>query len=548
MHTQVIHRTWRQTLAALGAMALSLAAHADNVAARYHFAGGADLSRQSNFVAATKLVELAPTVDFKNLVLQRFSTFLADGLPSPSASSAAAVRPLLDDWLRAESVAAVGGAAGGPVSFVVALRLEPKGSSVWEAALAKAWGSAGQSLSMGGAHGRSWGQGGTGLWLLAAGEWTILGRGSDLSAVRDDYLAQIQKQGRPEAALQQSCFEADVDWARLEAELPISLGALKPARTKIKLMAGPDYIFHMTAQVIYPEPIAWTSAPWTVPDDIIYDPVVSFTAAQNIAPFLKTDVFAGLPGDPFQQQFYCWAMGEMPFQSYMAWPVPDATNTMRQLSTQLPEAVGAKLKALDKSTLDWNAKHAQFVWISPSVRLVGPTLSPAKSRGRPFLFAEMFPNSPRKTNAPSQLFDQFKNRNDIVYYDWEMTGPRLEQWRLLSELLPVVQKITPAEVQQERKAFAATTNAPAGQKHIPSFALADNFMGGIAAPMNAITITEVAKTGANELTVKRRSPFLFTGLEWELLTHWMSHAPSVGHIDPHLLPPPAKMTGPGLPR
>ena len=61
------------------------------------------------------------------------------------------------------------------------------------------------------------------------------------------------------------------------------------------------------------------------------------------------------------------------------------------------------------------------------------------------------------------------------------------------------------------------------------------------------TTTQITKSGPAELTIKRRSPFLFTALELELLTHWMAHAPSVGRIDPGLLPPAAKVTGPGIP-
>jgi hypothetical protein len=48
------------------------------------------------------------------------------------------------------------------------------------------------------------------------------------------------------------------------------------------------------------------------------------------------------------------------------------------------------------------------------------------------------------------------------------------------------------------------------------------------------------------LTIVRNSQFLFTGLEWVLLSHWLADAP-MGPLDYNLLPM-AKMTGPGVPR
>ena len=63
------------------------------------------------------------------------------------------------------------------------------------------------------------------------------------------------------------------------------------------------------------------------------EPLISFTAAQGVEPYLQLDdVFTKLATDPFTNQFFCWAKREMPFQSYMAWPVKDASNVLAKIS------------------------------------------------------------------------------------------------------------------------------------------------------------------------------------------------------------------------
>jgi hypothetical protein len=300
----------------------------------------------------------------------------------------------------------------------------------------------------------------------------------------------------------------------------------------------------MNAKVEYPEALAWSPQPWRPPLKIISDPLISFTAARDIAPFLTHDIFAGVSDDPFPQQFYCWAIANMPFQDFMAWPAANS-NELNRLSTELPATFGPKIKEMENGTLRWIPKQKQIVWSSPMLRMTAPYLTATESDGQSYLLAGMFPLG-KHIAPPPELFEQFTRRDDVVYYDYETTGRRLEQWRLLTELLPIIHKMTQAEAIQERNAVMASTNAPKGERYRPSFIVADNWLAGLAPHLNSDTTTEITKTGPAELTVKRRSPFVFTAIELELLTHWLLNAPAVGHVDPHLLPPPAKMTGPGV--
>jgi hypothetical protein len=142
------------------------------------------------------------------------------------------------------------------------------------------------------------------------------------------------------------------------------------------------------------------------------------------------------------------------------------------------------------------------------------------------------------------LWSQFEARDDVVYYDWELTGLRLLQWRLLSEVLPILPP--PAiEVPSGQKSVPKGKPLPIGKQSQLALVVTENWLAALTFPP-ANTVTEVTRTSPTELTVARNSQFLFTGLELVLLSHWLADAP-VGPLDYNLLPR-AKMTGPGAPR
>ena len=317
------------------ALALILTAgivHADDVAARIHFTGATKLSRQPSFGNAAKLLDLPSSADFKRLVVRRFSEYLATGLPGNNSSAATLLPPLINDALNSETAIVLGGARGQPLQFVIVLHTDDNHARVWDENLAKACQDEGQPLTVGHARGLTLGKGPNALSILHDGEWTLIGRGAGLQATRDDLLAKIEKQGRPAAALSENFLEADIDWPKLQQFLPISFGALKLAKTQISVKAGSDQIFHTTARVVYPENLNWNPQPWNIPLKLVSDPLISFTAARDISPFLGQDPFSGFSQDPFPSQYYCWSMAGMPLENYMAWPVANASNELRHLS------------------------------------------------------------------------------------------------------------------------------------------------------------------------------------------------------------------------
>jgi hypothetical protein len=472
------------------------AIEADNVAAEYHFAG------KTNLAAINKIFALPAEAEAREIVLDRISLWLAGGLNfGTNASAISLLEPLLSDVLATESLGSFGGAATNPLDFVLALRLDAKRAQLWQDNLAREFGGPGEKFTADEFDGWRWNRGATdSFWIVPARGWLIVGRGNEFLALRTEYLQQVKQQGRPAPPLQANWLEAEMDWARLTAWLPEWARLLKPARIKISV-AGEQDNLRLTARMIYPQAIPWRSGSWQIPADLVQSPLDSLTAAQNVAAYLNlSPAFSRLDGDPLTNQFYVWAWKEFPLLTFMAWPVANATNTLEKLATEAAAAFSPDLKQFNGTELLWQGNRKRLVL--SNLRVVLPTLEAVQAKAGDFLLCSVFAHLPMKQPAPDEVWEQIKGRTNLVYYDWEKTGSRSQDWRTLGRLFLVRQGMPTDDT-------------------ITARAAADKWISQLAAiPGN--TVTEITRVAPNELSVVRISPVGFTGVEMFLLWDWLS--------------------------
>jgi hypothetical protein len=516
----------------------------DGVAIQYYFAGAASLAENPNFHEAKSFLTTPPARRFSDFVLDRLAGVYWKGLQFDSGGNPTNVlRPLLDELLQAESVGSFGGRDASRMDFVLAARLDEKSAAVWEKNLEIALHGQGEPLTEEGFSGHRWNRAGNhSFWILRARDWTVAGRGEDLQPIRADYLRNIKQDNRPATAMKDSWLSASVDWPLLATWVPLTHCPFKLGQTIIDVTASNERM-RATAYVTYPDAVSWEGGPWRIPKGLVSNPLTSFTAARNAASYLNSnEALSHLSSNPLASQLYCWGLRtSLALQSYAAWPVTDATNVIRKLGTEAPAALNPILAACNHTQLDWVPKLDQLVW--NRVSLTRPTLEPARDESGDFLVAKIFPVEVEMAPPSEQLWSQFEGRDDLVYYDWELTGPRLQQWRLLSELLPVLPSV-PQETTPAKKPGQNAKPARPPAKPLPiSVLITDTWLSSLILPP-ANTVTEVTRSSPTELTVVRNSQFLFTGLEWVLLSHWLADSP-VGPVDLNLLPKP-KMSGPGL--
>ncbi|MGP8201338.1 MAG: hypothetical protein ACLQU4_17750 [Limisphaerales bacterium] len=485
----------------LPCMAPGAANDAAAVAAQYHCAGCAQLTGNTNLSTLQKALALPSADPVWKLARQRFSKALAGGLNlETNPSTASLIEPLLSDILQRESLGVFSCSMNSP-GFVLALRLDAKRAQVWQANLGQAFGGPGEKWTAEEFNGWRWKIGTSdSFWIMPARDWLLVGRGDALLPVQAEYLRQVSREGRPEPALADKWLEADVDCARLAGWLPDWMRLLKPARIKLIATSERDNL-HITARMIYPEAILWEPRSWQMPTELAQGPIISFTAGQNIGAFLNlSPAFSQLDGDPLTNQFCAWALHGLPLLTYMSWPVADVTNTLQEVSTEAMTALNPELKKFNGTELVWQEDRRKLVL--SNLRVILPSLEAVHNQEGDFLLLSVFPFSSPTGPATNELWKQIKGRTNLVYYDWELTGARLQDWRLLGRMLLTRTRTPTPGVLRARM-------------------VEDKWLGDLGF-FEGKTITEITRPAPNELSVVRNAPVGLTGIEIFLLSDWLS--------------------------
>ncbi|MEO5802887.1 MAG: hypothetical protein ABIR24_05105 [Verrucomicrobiota bacterium] len=486
------------------------AATPDDLLASYHFVGAANLAKNTNATKLKEIWALPETAQFRGDVLQKLAgaSLKYLGADSGNARQVALARPLFDDLLRVESQAELRGKTNSGAEFILAARLSEERSKLWETnllQLAKA--SKPQLTKMDEISGWQAKAGANFLKFFRAEKWTVIVLGPEQSPAQSDFLKRLQKQ--PANSPSQEWLAVDVDWPRLTPRFPLDKYPLKLARTELRV-TGKGENLRTTVRAIYPDKIDWKSQGWQIPKELIRDPLISFSAGQKLAPFLNSPkVFERLSFNPLTNQFFFWAQSQMPFQSYVALPVKDPTNTMRAFAPQIVTAFNDDLKRREGGELRMASNRVDLFW--HELPIIVPFLQTAKEKnGAGFLLGGLFPIAPNTNLPPSELFGQVSNHNDLVYYDWEITQERLSQWMILGQLLPLF----PREP-------IVSTNAALRKGFVPAKVPEHKWLAAIA-PKLGNTITEITFKAPNELNLVRKSHLGLNSIELVLLSHWLA--------------------------
>jgi hypothetical protein len=272
---------------------------------------------------------------------------------------------------------------------------------------------------------------------------------------------------------------------------------LKPAGLpEIRLqVSGHNGILHSEGKLIFPQPLGLTLEKWRVPVDLIRPPFISFTAVRGIAPWLEKQNWAR-PYDisPVPNQLFIWALPQMPLQTFAAVPVPDAKKALLEFEQKMSADTNWQSRIMMPVTVV--ATNDRISW--QGIPFVSPTLSATHEPSGDFLFASIFPNGPRtKQPLPPELLAKL-DRTNLVYFDWENTGERLNRLPQLTQL---------ALMETRHKQF-------------PAQSAAGKWLSRIG-PALGVAVTEVTETAPDALSFKRSAPAGLTAIELTALANWL---------------------------
>lgn len=511
-------------LATLVSVASPGVAHsAPDLLARYHFIGASSLATNTNAAKLTGIFSLPASVEFKDEILRKLARVPGELLPGgPKADSSVLLRPLLDDLLKAESLGEVRrGTNEG--EFFFAVQLGEERARVWDSTLSGALaGWAGKKTkpveweTFRGWEVKMEGESPRVFRFIQANEWVVFGMGGKELSLQNNVLRMIKKDGRPPGLKGTNWLEAEIDWPKIGQWISLAKSPLKLARTEIEISSKADNL-RTWVRATYPAKLDWKSEPWRFPNELVRDPLISFTAAQNLAAILNEPAdLRNLSVRPLTSQFFMWAQSVSLFHGFMATPVKDAPGALKKLSKELPATFNERLREQNKGEIYWNEEREQVGWKGLSL------LAPQIAATNGFLFAGLFPPLPLTNQPPSELVSHVTTKTNLVYYDWEITQERLVHWQLLGQILPPF-----APDLDKNQGDTNAVPAPIRKRFLDQ-----KWQAGVAKELGN-TATEILQTGPNELTLVRKSHLGLTGFEIMMLTRWLNDPDF-----PFLGPPP----------
>jgi hypothetical protein len=205
-----------------------------------------------------------------------------------------------------------------------------------------------------------------------------------------------------------------------------------------------------------------------------------------------TNLNIGAPPD----QLFIWASRSFPMQTYIAAPLADASNEVSRIteltvrkhaSPRLAKALEGFQKAEGQNGLSWQG-----------FPFFGPFLQSVKANNGSFVLGGFFLFEHPLNELSAAVLMDISARTNLVYYDRELSGQRLDQWLHLGQAIR----------------FAS------GNAQLPSDCPALTWFKAVI-PRFGPCGTEITQTGPSRLSFARKSKVGFTAVELHFLADWL---------------------------
>jgi hypothetical protein len=440
---------------------------------------------------------------------------LAGASTNSAPSLTNSLRPICEDLLRNEAYLEIRQPdTNAPAELALAVRLDDAHAAVWQTNLAAVVESLTGTRPTPASSGLGWSLAPQPLSnaqasnppprrfeLARVGNWTVLSAApasAPKAQLAAELAARIQKDGAPYAARPTNYWlEANLDLRRVANAFSLAcpLPPQWPAISLNVLGDGRQVLTH--GQFNFPQPLPFKLEKWNIPTNLVHSPLISFTAVQGLAPWLvasKTWNSLGLGTPP--NQFYSWAQQGQLFLSFFAAPIPNASNVVAQATGRLlreanpwmaTNAIGTFQQVTNGNGAEWTG----FPFMSPFVRSVS-------LREGNFVLGGGAPSSPFGPPPPAPLMQELSTRPNLVAYDWELTGPRVESLLYVSQV--------------SRFLFR--------KPQLPARSISVVWLKGVESKL-ANSTTEFFRTGPDQVSLVRQSSIGLTALELHCLADWL---------------------------
>jgi hypothetical protein len=216
---------------------------------------------------------------------------------------------------------------------------------------------------------------------------------------------------------------------------------------------------------------------------------------------------------PPPDQLYCWAEDGIPFQTYFAAPLPAASNQVWQLAGRLVKNANPWLATNAEGNFQWSTNSPGLVW--NGALIISPYLVPVTVNHHDYILGGLYPLTGGSPGPlPVEILRPLRGTVNLVYYQTEQTGPRIEDDFFITQLFRIVFH------------KAQLPAASAGTVWLKK-----------AEPLLGASTTSLTQTGPAQLGFTRRSTVGLNALELHLLADWLE-SPQFPHgLNTFLAPP-----------
>jgi hypothetical protein len=483
----------------------------------WHYAGAAQVASDTNGTRL-KAVLSTPTskalLDLAQASLSQYPdrVFLSQ-TNLTNGTCARLMEPLVGDLAQSESYL-LGLKSSDQTDYVLATRLQEERAVVWQTnllQLAAALGGQPSPWKSGNFEGfeAQLTQPSAQLRLLRSGDWVLAGIGQGSFRSLSNAMERLTRDGRPGDPFSTNA------WLEIEADLATwDSAASATGITNLPMVrlavGGRGEKVRTTGQAAFPAPHTFQTEPWDIPTNTVREPLVSFAAAQPSKAWLQArEGLRALPPAMIPSQLFGWSLADVPFQTYAAFPCPNAGATLSQTLETLADLITSNQVFTMPLDIQFNTNtHEMSILGLP---LVAPFLHPSAEPDTNFLVAGFFPYPKKGKPAPTELFDQVLQRTNLLAYAWEVTAPRLESWRTTALLYMAFAGYVSPNTNSASFIWSQDTNVTSQL---------DN------------CVTEISIASPSQLELVRSSAIGFTGLELSLLTRWLENPAFPGFRPP----------------
>jgi len=473
---------------------------------RVHWPGKRKLGYEAGAFYLMRLWNLPASDQLEGQTVRELASAPARLLPGGTnlpAASSDLLLPLCYDLIQEESYLEIRQPTNQPAETVFAIRLKDEGQpGRWQTNLAAVLEPLTGARAVVNSFGDGWSlKKNTALnfiELTRVGDWTVIGLSENKNALFDEIVNRIQKDHAPFFSAGTNVWlEGDIDSLRLAHFLGKNSSANLPRISFSATGDGGNVIEH--AQLNFPRTLPIQLQPWNIPVNLVHEPLISFTAVRGIQSWLNhsriwTDLALGVAPD----QFYFWSLQGSAFQTYLAAPLPDAHQQISRLTDLLLQKGNPWLAAHGYISFDRAPDGNGVTWGNlPSLR---PFIKAAGSGADSWLFAGLFPDVGAETNPPppAGMIHDILSRTNLVYYDWEVTGPRVNTVLYLG---------------QTARQIARCAQMPLNSASLNCLSVLWPRLGSSATIINL--------SAPNQLAFVRKSTVGFTALELHFLADWL---------------------------